>query len=1118
MNRSIPSYPLLWAVLVGCALQVACPTLAADAQPSKKTKQNPENKVGGDDREAIAPITIVDPPIHFMTKNGKDLVAVPKLSFEEFQEIYKTATGLKELERPPRYSIQQITIDGEAKRDRAILDVEIRVTTHDANWVRIPLGLDHAHLDEPHHYEGPGVEHLDPEPNEAGYVFWISSPANKQHTLRLKLVHSLVQVGPESRLELILPRSSHSRLVLRVPTPHADVSVSERALLETTEPVNGGGTEIKVADIGGLFRLSWRERRAEVSTNSMVLEATGNILVHVLGPGNITTEARLQLRTFGKPVDKIHVRLPPDARLLPANQPGYRAEPLSQDSAPQRSEQGQIVEIKFDERSPNPPEVRLTTEIARENVPRYEFVEVAGFNVLDAIRQSGFVALYAESDTNPVCNIDPFSARRVNEIPDSLHQDSVLAGFKYFRQPFSLKIRAETRRSRVSLEPRYVIEVGTKQIRLHGQLNVTIRGGKASFLDVAMNGWEIEEVGPENLVNREALILENTSSLIIPLKQAVTGELEITIRAVKNLVPNTSRLSFLLPRPSATALRPATIAVIPDDNVKLVPRIGEMQDLLLDPAPPLSEDIPKRRQRPFFFRERTESTKSQFVAEIEAYRQSIVVAMQSSVVFRENMIHVEQQLDYQIHHEPVHQLPLKLPQSLTENRSWEVQLDGQRVNHYPSRGTTNPELNDGTAEIYVALPTMQTGECHLSIRYAITSDLGSDQSAAIPFVLPNLGNITEHQLNLKASPPISLIPNDDRWARREDSLVNARPIQLTNDGTASSLDVEIGYVASDEGGNTVVNTAWVQTWLDKNSRQDRATFRISTNEVNVRINMPPSVDLGKLQIRVDGENTNVNAQSQTVTINLPTDSNVQSTHLIELWYAFPQDRPPLGTMHIDVPRIESALWTKQSYWQLITPRDEYLWAGPSGLTPEYHWSWNTLFGKRAHRLSHQLEQHLDASWRNDIPNHSWGTNQYQFSSLVELRSVQVCTISQKTALMVFGTFTSIAGLALIYVPALRHPVLLLCVGVIIVIGGFWYPQAAVIASQAGLLGLVLVFMGRFIQWFLLWRKRHEGIAYGTTGSSVERLNPDILRQLSDEGRLVPTATSPTTDPNSQHEL
>ena len=1128
MIRSILRSSRIRSLLIGCTLWGAQLVITHAQQPELGGDVAQDQSQVEVDSRMENPVVIQEPDTYWVTDEKRGRVRILDLTWEHFRRLLDLEMGFARQDQPRRYSIPNISITGEATADNATLDILIEVVTHDARWVRIPLGMNESHLLEPLRYDGASEgAFLRPDQEKSGYFCFIKGIPNKHHALRFRLVRAVDQLGPESRLELNLPRSPYSRLVLSVPTPRAVATVSEGAKLEGTQAVGESATEIKVVDIGGPFRLSWRESQAHVAQNSAVLEVIGDVLVNVLGPGSITSEARLRLRSFGGPVEKVQVALPPGARYvatnpLGANQQGYTAEEVDQKLSSRHDDNRRIVEIKFEEKSTDPPELRLTTEVALEAVRQNDLIEVAGFDVVNALRQSGHVALAAESDTYPKWEFDAFSVRRVNELPEWLQQqDSVLAGFKYFRQPYSLKIRAAPRQSRVSVEPRYLIEVGTNRLRLEATLNLTIRGAKASFLDIKMDGWEIEDVGPEGAVNKKALVLENspenTSPFIVPLK-AATGKLSVTIHAVKKLIPGEDRFSVDLPRPMNTALRSAAVAVVPDDNVKLVPRIGEIQGLVRVSGPLPFPDLPERHQRPLFLRDQIDTPISRFVADIEVHGQAIDVAMESHARFGDNAVHVEQQLKYQIRHEPVKQLPLRLPQRLLEKGQLEVDLDGERHDHITDDSII-PESPDPLAQTYVHLPTPRTGAFELTIRYQYPlqpSDLDSGEFP-LRFVLPALGKITDHHLDLDAASPISLLVNDERWKRREESEAKPGSNQWVNDGTASQMDVELGRAASDEGGKTVVDVAWIQTRLGKTRRRDRASFRLSTNENRLRLIVPSDVDETSLDVRVNGEPASFVPASATVDIELPLDSSSEQSCLIELSYLCERGRPALGTMQFDVPRIESATRTMQAYWQLIVPRDEYLMTNPVGLTPQFTWSWQALYGQQRHLFSQQLQKQLNTSWR-ELPLPVGATNQYLYSSFLELDRVQVRTAGQKMILLAFAGGSLIGGLMMMYMPTLRHPALLMLVAVVLFVSGVRYPETAVMAAQAGVLGLVLVLIGRLIQWYLLWRRRNDGIVYGSTGSSIERLNADTYRRLGDEDRFVSTASAPTADAHSNYEL
>ena len=66
------------------------------------------------------------------------------------------------------------------------------------------------------------------------------------------------------------------------------------------------------------------------------------------------------------------------------------------------------------------------------------------------------------------------------------------------------------------------------EVRLQGRLTYTIRGAPIASLEVAIPGWELDEVGPDNLVALDG-VTQSAGNLVIPLIQPSSGTLESAI-------------------------------------------------------------------------------------------------------------------------------------------------------------------------------------------------------------------------------------------------------------------------------------------------------------------------------------------------------------------------------------------------------------------------------------------------------------------------------------------------------------------------------------------------------------------------------------------------------------
>src|SRR5262249_46357572 len=153
-----------------------------------------------------------------------------------------------------------------------------------------------------------------------------------------------------------------------------------------------------------------------------------------------------------------------------------------------------------------------------------------GFEIQEAApqRQWGHIAIAVTGEWR-IDWKDRQRVRQVADLPTSLQHEGVIAGFEYLSQPASLIGRIVPRPTRISVEPQYAYFVETHQIRLEAHLKYKIRGAKTSVLQVALPDWEIDDVGPVDLVDPGLTLATHAPLLTVPLKQPTSGEVELVI-------------------------------------------------------------------------------------------------------------------------------------------------------------------------------------------------------------------------------------------------------------------------------------------------------------------------------------------------------------------------------------------------------------------------------------------------------------------------------------------------------------------------------------------------------------------------------------------------------------
>jgi hypothetical protein len=777
------------------------------------------------------------------------------------------------------------------------------------------------------------------------------------------------------------------------------------------------------------------------------------------------------------------------------------------------SREGQVVQIKLSGKTADPPPIRLA--VRQPYTEAADWVELAGFEVLGAARQSGHIAVEVARGLYVLWGPRQ-RVRQVDEVPDTLHHKDLLAGFEYFSQPCSLTAKVVPRRPHIGVEPEYLLLVDAKQVRLEATLRYTVRGAKAFFLEVELSDWEIDEVGPESIVAVDAVQASRSKVLWIPLSYASTGRMEVTIHAHRPIPPGTKSLRLTLPRPLATSPGPAAVVVQPADNVQLTPDTEAMVGLVRQQVRPPMKLPQPRQQAPLFYR--GEGAEAAFVADFRVRRRTITTGVTSRIVLEDGGGRVQQKLAYRIDHEPLEKFTIDVPRELAQSDTLQFELDGQEVSPtVPANQPVNQPVNQAGADdprrpvrMWIALPrASRIGSGELVVRYPLPPRKRipkSEMVRKIPLVMPGEGDLSENRLIVTAPPEFNVRHRGGPWTvlggraaapRREGAL------ELSSPERTPEVVLAIEFEDRNTLAPTVVRRAWVQTWLTRTARQDRAAFRFTTSRKEIELTLPDGAVDQEVDLWLDGKSVMAKtAPDGRLVVPLPGEANHRE-HLLEATYHFPDARPPRGRFSMEIARLGRDAWVRRVYWQLILPRDEHVIAGPEGFVHEFRWGWDGVFWGRTPLLEQpELETWVGTSHGKDQPE---AANCYLFSSLGKIPPCTVRTAGRSWIVLWASLAALVAGLSLIYVPASRHPTTLFVGAVLLV--GLWvlFPEPTVLVLQAASLGLVLALLAGLLQRGLARRRRGVTLL----GASISVLEKDSTQTQYRPARVGGEASTET---------
>jgi hypothetical protein len=1076
---------------------------------SRGQEKPPESPPAADSRADNALPGEKFPQVYYLKDRDGNLRAVPNFPYEEFMELWKLQHQLAGESRRPAYSIQSLMISGTASATSAELVAKATIAVHEAGWVGVPLRLNDAHLRERPAYAGPGDHELDVDPARNGYVVWIHGGADQIHEVTFKFAVAVEQVGTQSRLQLSVPSAAVSQLQLQVPLARAEAKVSEGSKLDAARPLAGGKTELKVIGLAGDFELSWHPADSQVPSVPTILAVSTDQEIRMNGR-NVSTDATLSVRSLGSEFDHFQVRLPPGADYIGPSQPGVSLVAVDASAA-----SGKLYEVTLDKKTTGPVEVHLVTERTHNSTQPDEMLQLAGFEVPGARRQSGNVDVQVEGnwrivwgETNHVRPVDDVAVRRG-------------ARFEYFDQPYSLPARVEAQETRIRVEPEYVLLVGGNEARLQARLKYTIRGAKKRSLEIKMPGWEVDKVGPDALVDSDASATGTGESFAIQLRQETGSEIELTLEARRKIDAGAERVELPLPEPQGDVAA-ADVAIVSDDNVELLPLPDDTTALAAQAVRPQMK-LPKRQQDALYYR--TTGPGAQFVAAIKLHEQSISTAMITQLDVGQDDTEVDRRITFQVAYQPTDHFTLSVPRSIRPERLT-VLYDGERIVPVPLR----PGLlsNEATALVQVNLPAPRIGRCELQISYTLAHDkLPAEGSAplAVPLVIPGEGQMTANDLTVVPRPGIAVSYPPGPWTQEKQAEQTAGKARLVLAAERAIAEVKLA-VSSEQSptqSSTIVERAWIQTHLTKTSRQDRAVFRLATRQGRLPVRLPGGADVRSLVLEVDAVRVAPESMRQReVTVPLPVSSSGE--HLLEMRYHF-ANRAGKGSLTLEGPQIPSAAWVQQLYWQLDLPEDEQILFAPSTYTEEQTWVWSDYFWQRRPTLSQRdLQNWIVAgpggdwsrlpgttSWPEAArePSGAGSTNRFLFSTVGTIEPLDPYTLG-RAQLVLFASLPVLAcGLILIYFSAARHPAVLFVLAVLLAGASFAAPRSALLLAQASALGLALAGVAALLAR-MLPRITPAAIPVRESSQSLRERSATERYQRPHSGSSRPASTA--TDP------
>jgi hypothetical protein len=456
----------------------------------------------------------------------------------------------------------------------------------------------------------------------------------------------------------------------------------------------------------------------------------------------------------------------------------------------------------------------------------------------------------------------------------------------------------------------------------------------------------------------------------------------------------------------------------------------------------------------------------------------IAVSSTTTLTLDEHGGKVHQKLAYKIDYEPLDTLTLQVPREYANTESLDLRVDGLRVAPIAiSRpSVVDPGAADGPVRVQIALSSPRIGLCDLEARYALGDWRLVPQSSirrAIPLVVPLDGTRAGNRLVVTASPEVQVSVIEGPWRAHAGAAplvgVGRTSLELAADEGVGQVELGISLAARQSPHPTTVHRAFVQTYLNWRDRQDRAVFRLSTDEKKLRVALPPGTVLADTVVLLDGKTVPTSAAGENLLrVDLP-ETTPDRQWLLDVHCHGTAGHGFHGRSMFELPRLADDAWVQRLYWQFTLPRSEHIIGAPAGVIHECRWGWNGLFWEREPLLgTADLEQWVGVSEDLELTS---GEDSYLFSEFGRAGPFEVVILGRAWIVLVASGTALVLGLLLIYVPASRHPAALLAAAMALGAAGLVYPEPTLLAMEAAGLGLALALLAGVLERGVTRRRR-----------------------------------------------
>ena len=1034
-------------------------------------------------------------------------IEMPGWSPTMIDDLYKSL--FKDQQDPvPAFILRKVSATGKVVGNYVEIDTQIELVTSTYLPVQVPLGFREGILPNEEQagqptfrYAGTGSASLTINTEERQYVAVVipqTQPAvteseldklkkpdiNQQHALSLLLWFPLVQNnGEDNYLAVSFPQSNSSQLLLEVPMSNITASVTQGWLFEKQDNVERQSTLIKIQGLRTDTEIVWGKKKTEIADDRPVLLVEGaSIDVRLDASTAIAVyDAVLPVSSATGSFGQLQIRLPQGSTLDRETTDRYA---VAGDYSVGDVDEESIATILLHQKTSGPVPLRLRVFQQFEGVKSDLKREIAGFEILGAERQTGFLAVSVfPLEMKPhwdlvqgVRRLEEANQNTVTPVTSAVPAAGV-ARFEFISQPFLLRVRAATQPTRINVKPDYLFRIRKGSITMTARFTYTVSGTRpeALYLRLSDSQWWDYDVGMSSIVDTAFVDWEDEGLLKIPLLNSRDGTFDIELRAYRSIPVaggQVHRIILPMPEPQADWSDPAWVIIASENDVEVVPinesssAVSEQHTSGLIPqsrrAVPavLTTDLTNLRQEPHFYR--MEPSGAVFVADLISHQPKVNVAMRTDVRLFEDDYRVTQTISYDTAYAPINRLYFLLPKSLASSGDVQVTWDNNILEFRDTISDIQENVPDNFVRKLVQLPD-SVYQFQLTFQYsppplAIAAE--GTTSFPLSFISPSGVSVSDHRVHFFAPSGYKVeLQNESKlsWETFRESRRPATGAAETFRSVTSQSPTRIALFVSDADQSisrtTLVERAWLQTRLTGALRADRATYLLKSTSDSVTLQLPPdAVRENPVIVRIDHRQIlpNISPTGMLTIPILPEQQNLPVEVTVDYRYPFEISGFEVPLV---LPVFAKEISMRCQIWEVILHQDKHIIGSPAGWTQEYNWAWNGLFWWRVPSIR-QSDIGFDIDSTATEPAIS-EVSQYVFSHLQPPENVKLYIVNRSLIVFCSSGIALFVGLMLIYVPQSRYAGSLFGLGIVLLAVLFYQPPLALLMLQAAVFGVFL---------------------------------------------------------------